>query len=153
MVSFALPSSSSMVPVPEISTSWGSSFHAFSTSSSYRPLSTSLSRARSGVMRPLLRLLLPGRSHSPFAPLRPQGVVKAAYVCTQRLISSSGAPDHAIAVRLDARGAPSSLRTPLLRRGRKRFPGGVAALAYRQLCKLLRVSLPPPALMVLQRRG
>ena len=73
--SFAPPSSSSMVPVPEVSTSWGSSFHAFSTSSSYRPLSTSLSRARSGVMRPLLRLLLPGRSHSPFTLLRPQGVV------------------------------------------------------------------------------
>ena len=53
-------------------------------------------------MRPLLRLLLPGRSHSPFALLRPQGVVKAANVYAQRLISSSGATDHAIAVRLDA---------------------------------------------------
>ena len=30
---------------------------------------------KSGVMRPLLRLLLPGRSHSPFTLLRPQGVV------------------------------------------------------------------------------
>ena len=104
-------------------------------------------------MRPLLRLLLPGRSYSPFALLRPQGVVKAAFVYAQRHISSSGATDHAIAVRLVARGAPLSLRTPLLRRGRKRFPGGVAALAYRQLCKLLRVFLPPPALMVLQKRG
>ena len=31
-------------------------------------------------------MLLPGRSHSPFALLRPQGVVKAAYVYAQRLI-------------------------------------------------------------------
>ena len=81
------------------------------------------------------------------------GVVKAAYVYAQRFISSSGATDHAFAARLVARGAPSSPRTPLLRRGRKRFPGGVAALAYRQLCKLLRVFLPPPTLMALQKRG
>ena len=43
--SFAPPSSSSMVPVPEVSASWGSSFRAFSTSSSYHPLPPSLSRA------------------------------------------------------------------------------------------------------------
>ena len=45
---------------------WGSSLPASSTSSSYHPLSPSLVARRSGAMRPLLRLLLPGRSHSLF---------------------------------------------------------------------------------------
>ena len=56
---------------------------------------------RSGARAPLPRLLLPSRSHSPFALLRLQGVVKAAYVNAQRLFSS-GATDHAIVIRLDA---------------------------------------------------
>ena len=58
---------------------------------------------RSGAMRPLLRLLLPGRCRSPFALLRLQGVVKAAYVCAQHLLFSSGAAVHAVVIRLDAR--------------------------------------------------
>ena len=46
LVNFAPPSSSSMLPVPEASASWGSSFQSFSTSSSFRPLSPPLSRAK-----------------------------------------------------------------------------------------------------------
>ena len=44
--SFAPPSSSSMVPEPDMSASWGSSLPALSTSSSYRPLSPTLRRAK-----------------------------------------------------------------------------------------------------------
>ena len=51
------------------------------------------------------------------------------------------------------RRAPSSLRTPPLRRGRKQFPGSVAVLTFRRLCKMLHVFLPPPTLMVFRRRG
>ena len=101
--SFAPPSSSSMVPEPDMAAFWGSSLPAFSTTSSYRPLSPTLVARRSGAMRPLLRLLLPGRCRSPFALLRLQGVVKAAYVCAQHLLFSSGAAVHAVAIRLDAR--------------------------------------------------
>ena len=107
--SFTPPSSSSMVPVPEVSTSWGSSFHAFSTSSSYRPLSPSFVVRSSGAMRPLLRLLLPSRSRSPFALLRLLGVVKKDLINAQHHTSSSGAAVHTVAARLDARWSALAL--------------------------------------------
>ena len=151
--SFAPPSSSSMVPVPEVSTSWGSSFHAFSTSSSYRPLSPTFVVRSSGAMRPLLRCSSQA------------GAVRHLLFYDSLASSKKTSSTHSITRRLPAPrsspslpdwmpdGAPSPFRTPLPRTGRVRLPACVFTLAFRQFCEILRVFSPPPTLMDFRWRG
>ena len=95
---YAPPSSSSMTPEPEMVDYWKSSIPTFSTSPSFRPLSTAISRTKKWG----------GAAAPDFAPPRQEPFArrnfnafketsKAAYDSAILLMSSSGAAAHAIA--------------------------------------------------------
>ena len=103
---FAPPSSSSMSPEPEMVAYWKSSFPAFSTSSSYRPLSSAFGRTKKWSSEAAPDFAPPKQEPFAFSLFNDfKTSSKSVYDNAQHLMTSSGAAGHAIAyaaVRLDA---------------------------------------------------
>ena len=98
LVDYAPPSSSSMTPEPDIIDYWKSPMPAFSSSTSFRPLSSVSNRTKKWSSEAAPNFAPPRQE--PFAEAHFDAFKessKAAYVNAMHLMSSSGAAGHAYA--------------------------------------------------------